>query len=91
VSDSWAGSYRIRIDAEGTSASDIERHFKDFAARIEQGTRVPMNFVGQVIEMADNAGAPSAGVWYRGRLTLAPDLTAQGYEGHHVKATYPVS
>lgn len=82
-----AHTYRIRVDSEGTSATEIESHFGLLTARISSGTGLPMHVVGQVIELADNARAdgpegdpksPYVGAWYKGRLILAPELSAQG-------------
>lgn len=75
-----AHAYRVRINAEGTSASEIERLFGELRVHMEQGTRLRMNVVAQVIELSDNAPLEGSwvGTWFKGRLVLAPDLNEQG-------------
>lgn len=92
MTDAYAHTFRIRLDAEGTSATTVEQHFEYMADCIQRAMDIPLHVVGQVIEMADNerlgAKASYVGTWYKGRLTLAPDIAAQGYDGdrHQVGA-----
>lgn len=66
--------YRIRLDAEGESAADVEKLFAAYQRELSSLIGGEVFLVRQVIELSEHSAN-----WFKGRCSFAPDLAAQGY------------
>lgn len=65
--------FRVRVDAEGSSAASIEARFEDLVPKLEEALGQGVSgAVQQVIELDESADVYP---WFKGRATYAPDIS----------------